>query len=177
MSKAILVLVVMFVAGLGTVLYLAGKRWFGNEKNPDDLAAPAEPGTVDRKVEGWVDSAKQAGNTALKQAERGVKKLERAAEEALDSKYDVKFEPNPVTLKPGEKAEAKAIRTGDNGQALTLLMLPSKNSGLTVQPVVFKAGAAEAALVVEAAPDAKSALLTLHYKHFNFILAVEVKAE
>ncbi|MBI3831123.1 MAG: hypothetical protein HY291_16510 [Planctomycetes bacterium] len=171
MGKAILFLVVVFVAAVGFMVY----RGYTKATGTDPLAQTA--GADAKKT----SKSGEEGPGIFKRAEdiagETVKKGAGAAKDALKTNLGLTVTPVPIDVAPGKKADAKIYRGAGDLPALNLTVEAAPGSGLKTSGGSFAAGQKEATFSVEAPADAKpqDTMVTLKYEDYALPVPVRIK--
>jgi hypothetical protein len=171
MGKAILFLVLVFIAAVGFMVY----RGYTKVSGKDPLTQSS--GDDGKKT----SKSGEEGPGIFKRAEdiagETVKKGAGAAKEALKTNLALTVTPTPVEVSPGKKADAKIFRGAGDLPALKLAVEPAPGSGLKASGGAFAAGQKEATFSVEASADAKpqDTMVTLKYEDYALPVPVRIK--
>lgn len=168
MGKAILFLVLVFIAAVGFMVYRGYTKVSG--KDPLNQSSSEKTSKSGEEGPGIFKRAEDiAGET--------VKKGAGAAKEALKTNLALTVTPTPVEVSPGKKVDAKIYRGAGDLPALKLAVEPAPGSGLKASGGAFAAGQKEATFSVEAPADAKlqDTMVTLKFEDYTLPVPVRIK--
>ena len=160
MPKAMLVLVIIFVAGLGALLYLGGKHLLGG----------APPVTVENKKtaspSGKGNATGEAASKAQALLDQATHKARQVASNAADALrgpvIQLTLGETPIVMVAGTPKEVTIRRVNDEKmEALQLKFFPATGSRLSVKGGAFAKGSAETTFTVEAVAGGLDASLTI----------------
>jgi hypothetical protein len=159
MPKTMMILVVLFAAGICFVVYLVAKSLMG------------EPVTVEvEKPEKQLRNTPSAGEKAAARAkavlDKTTNKFKKTASDAADALrgpvIKLTVVESPIVLKAGTPKEVKIRRANDAKlDALQLKLTPATDSKLNVKGGAFKKGERETTFIIEAATGGLDASLTI----------------
>lgn len=161
MPKAMIVLVILFVAVLGYLLFLGGRTLMGG-------SPPAN--TTEKKAEMSRKTGPDATDKALAQAQSLLDKtsgtIKQTASDAVDQlrgpPMQLSLAETPIVLEAGTPRDVKIRRANDAEMALLQLrFLPAAGSRLRVNGGCFEKGASETTFTVEALAGGLDASLTI----------------
>jgi type IV secretory pathway TrbL component len=160
MPKAMLVLLVLFVAGLGFVLYLGGKQLLGGA--PTDTVEVEEPA---QPAKGG-NASGEAGSKAQALLDQATSKARKVAADAAAALRGpvirLTLDETPIVVEAGTPKDVKIRRSNDEKmEALQLRFVPAAGSKLSVKGGAFAKGASEATFTVEALAAGLDASLTI----------------
>jgi uncharacterized cupredoxin-like copper-binding protein len=192
MGKAILFLVVVFVAGMGVVIYKAtravskptavntsenanidGEDLSGMNLSRELNAAGAEIRDKAAKTVDGVNTGEIKDKT-VKTVKTAEKVAEKVAAAVKAPPLTLKLDRLAVELKEGGTAELKATRSGGDMKELMLELRLPTDSNITAGGGTFKANETEAKIVITAQPGAKNSSLTIKAGNVTRLVAVRI---
>lgn len=159
MPKAMMVLVILFVAGLGYLLYAGGKKMM-------DGPAPSTTEVKRQETKESDQSKADAASTARALLDKVTNQAKRTTSDAADAlrgpAVKLTVDEWPISMKAGEPKEVNIRRANDAKlEALQLKLRPAANSKLTVKGGAFAKGAKETTFTIEALAAGLDASLTI----------------
>lgn len=160
MPKALLVLVILFAAGIGFVVYLAAKSVMGDPSPAPEVKQPDKSadkgGLIDE------DTTKRA-KALLDKTTRTVKRTASDAANALQGPViQLKVADSPIIVRAGTPKEVKISRDNDPKLGpLQLEFVPAAGAKLKVKGGAFRKGARETTFTVEAESGGQDASLII----------------
>ena len=174
MGKAILVLVLIFAAVVGYLVFTGFKRaGSGDAPDKESAAKTAKDGKESKPGDELFNRASKEAGALARTGEKGL----QDATAALKEKFDLTLVPAVIEVKRGETVEVKVIRGMKDLPALKLKLKAAEGSQLTVSGGEFAAGKRETTVTIEAPKDAKvqDVSLTLQHEDHAKIVPVRIK--
>lgn len=170
MGKAILVLVLIFAAVLGYLVFTGMKR-VGVAEDSSKTSKTSKTGSESKPGDDLFNRASKEAGELARAGEKGLKE----AQEALKDKLELTVVPPVVELKRGEKLDVKLIRATKDLPALKLNLKAAEGSQLIVTGGAFASGKREATLTLEAPKEAKAQDASLTLQHEDYVKMVPVR--
>jgi len=175
MPKAMIVLVVLFAAGICYVVYVAGKAVLGGPPETAEVKKPEKPAP---KGSDATEKAAERAKAFLNKAKHKFKETTSDAVETLRGPaIKLTVAETPIVMNAGTPKEVKIHRSNDaKMEALQLKFFPATDSKLTVKGGAFSKGATETSFTIEAQAGGLDASLKIQAdERAQILVPVRVK--